>query len=101
MPLISLHGSPCYYRLDGPEDAPVVMLSHSLGLDHAMWDEQAVDLAPYFRVLRYDLRGHGASGVLAGEYTIEQLAGDALALADALKIDRFAFCHNSGLGPGL
>lgn len=92
MPVMSLNEWPCYYRLDGPEGAPVVVLSHSLGLDHGMWDEQAADLAPYFRVLRYDLRGHGASASTPGEYTIEQLGRDVLALADALAIDRFAFC---------
>jgi len=92
MPVASLNGWACAYRLDGNEGAPVLMLAHSLGLDHGMWDEQAGDLAPFFRVLRYDLRGHGASGVTSGEYSIEQLGRDALALADALTIDRFAFC---------
>lgn len=57
-----------------------------------MWDAQAADLGAHFRVLRYDIRGHGASGVTSGDYQIEQLGGDALALADALGIDRFAWC---------
>jgi 3-oxoadipate enol-lactonase/4-carboxymuconolactone decarboxylase len=68
------------------------MLSHSLGQDHGMWDVQAADLSSHFRVLRYDIRGHGASGVTAGDYSVEQLGADALALADALGIDRLAFC---------
>ncbi len=80
-----------FYRLSGRDDRPVLVLSHSLGQDHAMWDAQAADLAAHFRVLRYDIRGHGASGVTDGAYTIAQLAGDVLALADALGIDRFAF----------
>jgi 3-oxoadipate enol-lactonase/4-carboxymuconolactone decarboxylase len=85
-------GIPMFYRLSGRDDRPVLVLSHSLGQDHGMWDAQAADLAAHFRVLRYDIRGHGASGVTDGAYTIAQLAGDVLALADALGIDRFAFC---------
>jgi len=68
------------------------MLSHSLGVDHAMWDEQTAALLPHFKTLRYDMRGHGASEVTPGDYSVEQLGRDALALADALAIDRFAFC---------
>jgi 3-oxoadipate enol-lactonase/4-carboxymuconolactone decarboxylase len=92
MPLLTLDNARCYYRLDGRDDRPVLMLSHSLGQDHTMWDAQAADLSPHFRVLRYDIRGHGASEVTPGDYRIEQLASDALALANALGIERFAFC---------
>lgn len=92
MPLLTIRDTTCYYRLEGRDDRPVLMLSHSLGQDHGMWDAQAADLSAYFRVLRYDIRGHGASGVTAGDYRIDQLGADALALADALGIDRFAFC---------
>jgi 3-oxoadipate enol-lactonase/4-carboxymuconolactone decarboxylase len=92
MPLLTIGHTSCYYRLSGREDRPVLMLSHSLGQDHGMWDAQAADLSNHFRVLRYDIRGHGASGVLPGDYRIEQLGADALALADALGIERFAFC---------
>ena len=92
MPLAPLKYGSCYYRFDGPDDRPVIVLSHSLGLDHGMWDQQAADLQPHFRVLRYDTRGHGASTAPPGDYTIAELAGDMLALVDALGIRRFAFC---------
>ncbi len=92
MPLLRIGDTNIYYRLEGSDDLPVLMLSHSLGQDHGMWDPQAADLAAHFRVLRYDIRGHGASGVTPGGYRIEQLGADALALADALGLDRFAFC---------
>ncbi|HXW08548.1 MAG TPA: 3-oxoadipate enol-lactonase [Vicinamibacterales bacterium] len=92
MPLLSLPTARCFYRLEGRDDAPALVLSHSLGLDHGMWDRQAADLARHFRVLRYDTRGHGASDATPGDYTIAQLAGDVLALADALGLERFAFC---------
>ncbi len=70
----------------------MLVLSHSLGLDHGMWDAQTADLLPHFQVLRYDTRGHGASSVAAGDYSIAELAQDVLALADACGVARFAFC---------
>lgn len=92
MPLLTLGTTPCYYRLSGRDDRPALVLSHSLGQDHGMWDSQIAELSAHFRVLRYDIRGHGASGVVPGAYRIEQLGADLLALADALGIARFAFC---------
>ncbi len=92
MPLIHAGGLRQYYRIDGNDDRPVLILLHSLGCDHTQWDEQAADLQSRFRVLRYDLRGHGATDAPAGDYTIEMLARDALTLADGLGIERFALC---------
>jgi len=92
MPLLTIGSDSHYYRLDGAECQPVLFLSHSLGLDHGMWDEQVPDLLPHFRVLRYDTRGHGASSATPGDYTIEMLAKDALAIADRLDVRQFAFC---------
>jgi 3-oxoadipate enol-lactonase/4-carboxymuconolactone decarboxylase len=57
-----------------------------------MWEPQIQDLLPYFQVLRYDTRGHGASDAPSGNYTLEQLGRDVLALADGLKISKFSFC---------
>jgi len=81
-----------FYRLEGRDDAPTLVLAHSLGLDHSLWDQQTIDLVPHFRVLRFDMRGHGASDAPAGDYTIERLGRDVLGLADALEIKRFAYC---------
>ncbi|HTQ54258.1 MAG TPA: 3-oxoadipate enol-lactonase [Bryobacteraceae bacterium] len=92
MPRIEAGALRQYYRIEGRDDRPVLMFVHSLGCDHSQWDAQAADLQPYFRVLRYDLRGHGASDAPAGDYSIEVLARDALALADALGVAQFAFC---------
>src|SRR5690242_6903048 len=92
MPFINANGLRQYYRLDGNDDQPVLILSHSLGCDHTMWDAQANTFAEHFLVLRYDTRGHGATDVPPGEYSIETLAADALALADALGIQSFAWC---------
>ena len=92
MPLLANGNASFYYRLDGAPDRPVLVLSHSLGLDHGMWDAQAADLLPHFRVLRYDTRGHGASSATPGDYSIAELGRDVLAIADACGVERFAFC---------
>jgi 3-oxoadipate enol-lactonase/4-carboxymuconolactone decarboxylase len=57
-----------------------------------MWDAQVDALAPHYLVLRYDTRGHGGSEAPAGNYSIEMLAADAVALLDAFGIDRFVWC---------
>lgn len=80
------NGARIAYRIDGPEGAPAVMLSNSLMSTHVMWDPQMPALAQRFRVLRYDTRGHGASEVTPGPYSIEQLADDAAALIEATGI---------------
>ncbi|HKE30031.1 MAG TPA: 3-oxoadipate enol-lactonase [Bryobacteraceae bacterium] len=92
MPLIHTSTLRHYYRFDGPDDRPVLVFCHSLGCDHTMWDAQTAALLPNFRILRYDTRGHGASEVTDGDYSIEMLARDALSLADALSIRQFAWC---------
>jgi 3-oxoadipate enol-lactonase/4-carboxymuconolactone decarboxylase len=92
VPFLNIDGSRLFYRLDGDDARPVLVLSHSLGVDHGQWDLQMPDLVPHFRILRYDIRGHGVSDSSPGDYSIEQLARDVLALADALEIRQFAFC---------
>jgi 3-oxoadipate enol-lactonase/4-carboxymuconolactone decarboxylase len=92
MPFAQFQGSRHFYRHEGTPGRPVLMLSHSLGLDHTMWDPQVQDFLPHFQVLRYDTRGHGASDATAGDYSIGQLASDALSVADAAGVDQFAFC---------
>ena len=81
-----------HHRLDGPEDAPVLVLSSSLGTSLEMWEGQLPALGERFRILRYDQRGHGASPAPPGPYTIAELAGDALELLDRLGLERVSFC---------
>jgi 3-oxoadipate enol-lactonase/4-carboxymuconolactone decarboxylase len=92
MAFVNHDGLRVYYRLEGRSDRPVLVLAHSLGLDHTMWDEQVPDLLAHFRVLRYDVRGHGATDAPAGEYAIEQLGRDALGLLDKLNVSSGAWC---------
>lgn len=92
MPFVTVQRARIFYRLEGDDSRPVLVLSHSIGCDHSVWQEQLPELLRFFRVLRYDIRGHGASDAPAGEYSLHLLAGDVLALADSLAIERFAFC---------
>ena len=92
MPVFENGPARCFYRVHGRDDRPALFLSHSLGQDHGMWDLQAEWLAAHFRVVRYDTRGHGVSGVVPGDYSVADLGHDALRLADHLGIDRFAWC---------
>ncbi|MFY0611748.1 MAG: alpha/beta fold hydrolase [Hyphomicrobiaceae bacterium] len=78
------------YEIDGPADAPVVMLSHCFCSDHRFWDAHLPACEGY-RVLRYDTRGHGASGRPPGPYTLDMLAGDAVGLLDTLGIEKVHF----------
>lgn len=94
MPDVPVDIDGCRFRvaLDGPEHAPCVVLSHSLGARLEMWEPQMAALSARFRLLRYDTRGHGESGVTPGPYSISQLAGDVVRILDAVGIERAHFC---------
>jgi 3-oxoadipate enol-lactonase/4-carboxymuconolactone decarboxylase len=92
MPFANVNQTRIFYRLEGAEGLPVLAFSHSISTDHAMWEPQVHDLLPYFQILRYDTRGHGASDTPAGEYSVEDLGRDFVGLLDALKIPSVAFC---------
>ena len=92
MPTIEANGCPIYVEVEGPENKPVLMLSNSLGTTLHMWDPQVAALSEHFRLVRYDRRGHGKSGVPAGPYNMDMLGRDVLAILDALKIDKIHWC---------
>jgi len=92
MPFADLPNLRLHYALSGPPAAPVLILSNSLGSNFSMWDAQAPTLETEFRVLRYDMRGHGQSSAPPPPYAVSDLALDILALADSLNIARFHFC---------
>lgn len=83
------------YQLDGPDGAPVIVLSNSLGTTRAMWQPQIEALTAHFRVLRYDTHGHGKT-TKNGKVTLAQLGEDVIALLDHLNIDRARFCGSDG-----
>ena len=97
MPLISAHGTELFYDLNGPEGAPVVAFSNSIGTTLELWDAQVSALSDRYRVLRYDARGHGRSPVVGGRTTMEDLADDLAGLLDALGVER---AHVVGLSLG-
>ncbi|GLU46324.1 3-oxoadipate enol-lactonase [Nocardiopsis ansamitocini] len=86
-----------HYTVDGPEEAPLVVLSGSLGSTLEMWDPQMAGLAGRFRVVRYDIRGHGRSPLPRTPWTIADLGSDVLRLLDRLKARR---AHFAGLSIG-
>src|SRR6516164_1814264 len=87
--LLPLAGRRLYYDMVGPEDGPAVCITHSLASDGGSWAEQLPPLLQAgFRVLRLDMRGHGGSDPVAGEYTMKALASDVAAALGALSIPR-------------
>src|ERR1700746_2825273 len=96
--LLPLPGRRLYYDLTGPEDGPVVCITHSLSSDGGSWAEQVPPLLRAgVRILRLDMRGHGGSDPGAGDYTMQQLGGDVALALDALAIPRV---HYIGLSIG-
>ena len=85
-------GCSIHAELEGPEGAPVLMLSNSLGTNLHMWDEQAGPLMRHFRLVRYDRRGHGKSNAPKGPYTMARLGRDVLGVLDALGIGKVNWC---------
>ena len=98
MTFTQISGARFHYRLDGAADAPIIVLSNSLGTNLAMWDAQIPALAQKYRVLRFDSRGHGLSGVAPGPHTIAGLAQDVVGLLDALQIPTAHYCGISVSG---
>jgi 3-oxoadipate enol-lactonase len=88
---LEANGISMAYRLEGPADAPVVTLSHSLATSSAMWEPQVTALTTAYRVLAYDTRGHGGSDVPPGPYTLPLLVGDVHDLLAALGIEKTFF----------
>jgi 3-oxoadipate enol-lactonase len=86
MPEINADGCPIHVEVEGPQNAPVLMLSNSLGTTLQMWDEQVAPFTQHFRLIRYDRRGHGKSGAPKGPYSMDRLGRDVLAVLDGLGI---------------
>jgi len=96
--LLPLQGRRLYYDLTGPEDAPTICITHSLASDGGSWAEQVPALlVGGFRVLRLDMRGHGGSDPVDGDYTMAALADDVEAALATLGIARV---HYLGLSIG-
>ena len=97
MPFASHDGTRIYWKLQGSDDKPALVLLNSIGTDMSVWDGCIDRLLPDFRILRLDTRGHGASDAPGGEYSLPEMARDVLAVMDSAGIER---AHIAGLSLG-
>jgi len=92
MPFLRISDSVLYYRADGAKEKQAIIFANSLGSDLRIWDDVASRLLPHFRVIRYDLRGHGLSEAPAPPYSAADLARDIVGVLDALEIRTAVVC---------
>lgn len=97
MPQVDVNGIKMAYQVDGKEGAPYVTFVTGIANDLTMWDAQANELGKDFRILRYDLRGHGDTQATEGDYSMDLLVNDLLGLLNELNIQK---THLVGLGLG-
>lgn len=97
MAIVTMAGDAFNVLVEGDETKPALIISNPLGTNLHLWDRQMPAFLEHFRVVRYDSRGHGESVADAGPYSIEGLAGDALAILNALGIEK---AHWLGLSKG-
>jgi 3-oxoadipate enol-lactonase len=90
MPFVSSHGADIYWKVEGETDSPALVLLNSIGTDMDLWDAALPILRDRFCLLRIDARGHGASDVPAGDYSLSMLADDVAAVMDAAGIAQAA-----------
>src|SRR5574340_484037 len=93
--VLEREGCPIHYGLLGPEHAPLVVLTHGAGIDHREWEPQLPVLTPEYRVLLWDIRGHGLSRPSGAPLTVPRVLDDLLALLDLLGVDQAAFVGHS------
>jgi 3-oxoadipate enol-lactonase len=92
---IELNGNIISYNDCGNKDAIPIIFIHDLGLNQTMWKHQIDHFKNNFRVITYDVRGHGSSGYGDGHYTIDLFADDLISLMDHLKIPKAVLCGYS------
>ena len=97
MPQVDVNGIKVAYQVDGKEGAPYLTLVTGIANDLTMWDAQVAELGKNFRILRYDLRGHGDTQATEGDYSLDLLVNDLLGLLNELNIQK---THLLGLGLG-
>ncbi len=80
------------YIDEGPDDGPVIIFIHGFPFNKSMWDKQLKALKENYRVIAYDVRGHGDSDSGTGDFSINLFADDLIAFMDALEIDKAILC---------
>ena len=92
MPAIRHDHLSLHYEIDGPDKSPCLILSNALGTSLDIWEPQLPVLSDHFKLLRYDGRGHGRSGVASPTCTVSKFGEDVIALMDHAGIERAHFC---------
>jgi 3-oxoadipate enol-lactonase len=92
MPILTTPDVQLHYQTFGDAANPALVFSNSLGTNYGMWQQQFNALKEQFFVVCYDTRGHGASSIPQGPYSLQQLGEDVIHLLDHLKIQHAAFC---------
>jgi len=92
VPFLDVQDTRIHFQVEGPEEGDTVVLVNSLATNLSIWDKVAAIVAKSVRVLRYDARGQGASGVPEGPYSIEGFATDLIAMLDSLNLEKVHIC---------
>jgi 3-oxoadipate enol-lactonase len=92
MSFASINGTVLHYRLSGAAQGAPLVLVNSLGTNLHIWDDVVASLSAEFRILCYDMRGHGLSDAPPGPYSIDDHVGDLLGLATHCGFDTFDYC---------
>lgn len=96
MSFLEIDGRTVGYRLLGNPENPLVVLAHPLGMSQAVWDDLLPMLLPNYRVLSWDLPGHGSSAAWTnGDISPASLAAEVLALVEQAGAERFHFVGTS------
>ena len=95
---VTVNGIDLAGQVDGPEDGPVLVLSHTLATSRAMWRQQMPHFAKRYRVISFDMRGHGESAAPNYPYSLEMLGEDVIGILDALGIERPAIFLGISIG---
>lgn len=88
-------GCPLHYFVDGKPGAPWVVMTHGFCMDHRLFSAQVAALRPHYRVLLWDVRGHGRSRPMGRDFTVRQAASDLIALLDANGIEQAVLVGHS------
>jgi 3-oxoadipate enol-lactonase len=92
MPFLLIGACVHHYQDEGLKENPAIIFANSLGSDLRIWDDVAACLLPHFRVIRYDLRGHGLSDAPPPPYSAADLAHDVISVLDALAVREAVVC---------
>jgi 3-oxoadipate enol-lactonase len=95
---VTVNGIDLACQVDGPDDGPVLVVSHTLATSRAMWRRQIPHFAKRYRVISYDMRGHGESAAPDYPYSLEMLSEDVIGVLDSFGIERPAIFLGISIG---